>query len=225
MTDLTGSRYAAVSRRAALGGSLGAAMLALAACGNNDSSTLGTGSAGTKASTTTTPTTATTGKATSSAGGAAVGSGTPLPASAKLEVAFTFAVAAGGGMARNPYIAVWLEDSSGALVKTVALWHESRGGQDRWLSEMKEFSGLNATDAQTVSSATKQPGSYTVQWDGSTIAGARAGQGAYRLFVEAAREHGPYELVQQDVTLGAASAAFTLTPKGELTTASAKYTV
>lgn len=202
-------------------------MLALAACGNNDSSTLGSGSAGAKAGSTTAASTATaTAQATTSAaGGAASGSGTPLPATAKLQVMFTFAVTSGGGMMRNPYVAVWLEDTGGGLVKTLALWHESRGGQDRWLSEMKEFSGVNAADAQTVSSATKQPGSYTVQWDGSTLQGARAAQGGYRLFVEAAREHGPYELIQQDVTLGADSATFSLTPQGELTTASATYSV
>ncbi len=229
MTDLTVSRYAAVSRRAALSGSLGAAaLLALAACGNTDATTLGTGS-GSKAgaassSTSSAGSSSTTGSSGSSAT-AAAGSGTALPASARLEVAFTFAVAAGGGMVRNPYVAVWVEDSAGALVKTVALWHEGRGGQDRWLSEMKAFSGLNATDTQTVSSATRQPGAYTVQWDGTTAKGGRAAAGSYRLFVEAAREHGPYELLQQDVTLGAQSATFPLTPSGELTAASAKYTV
>ena len=91
----------------------------------------------------------------------------------------------------NPYVAVWIENAVGELVKTVALWHEDRGGQDRWLSEMKAFSALGAADAQTVSSATRQPGTYTVQWDGTTLQGSRAPTGKYQLFVEAAREHGP----------------------------------
>jgi hypothetical protein len=120
---------------------------------------------------------------------------------------------------------VWIEDSSGELVKTVALWHEDRGGQDRWLSEMKAFSELNAADAETVSSATRQPGTYSVVWDGSTLKGTRALAGTYRLFIEAAREHGPYELIQQDLSLGAKARSFTLTPSGELTAASARYAV
>ena len=126
---------------------------------------------------------------------------------------------------RNPYVAVWVENLGGELVKTVALWHEDRGGQDRWLSEMKAFSALGAADAQTVSSATRQPGAYTVQWDGSTVQGTRALAGTYRLFIEAAREHGPYELLQHDVSLGSKSASFVLTPSGELTQASATYAV
>ena len=126
---------------------------------------------------------------------------------------------------RNPYIAVWVENPAGDLVKTVALWHEDRGGQDRWLSEMRAFSGLGAADAQTVSSATRQPGTYTVEWDGSTLQSSRALAGSYRLFIEAAREHGPYELLQQDIALGAKSASFALTPSGEVTSASAEYAV
>ncbi len=136
-----------------------------------------------------------------------------------------FHYASAGGRARNPYVAVWLENSAGELVKTVALWHEDRGGQDRWLSEMKVFSGLGAADAQTVSSATRQPGSYTVQWDGSTLDGTRAPIGTYQLFIEAAREHGPYELLQQGVSLGSKAASFVLTPSGELTDASAQFAV
>src|SRR4051812_19316162 len=226
MTESNNSRYAAVSRRAALSGALGAAMFAVAACGNNDSSTLGTGAG--RASPPTSPTAtgaSTSSSAATSSGSNAAVSGTPLPASANLEVAFTFAVASVGGMVHNPYVAVWVEDAGGSLVKTVALWHEDNGGQDRWLSEMKAFSSLDAGDAQTVSSATKQPGSYTVQWDGATSSGTRATEGAYRIFVEAAREHGPYQLIQQDINMGSQAAAFPMTPSGELTAASAKYSL
>ena len=126
---------------------------------------------------------------------------------------------------RNPYIAVWVENAAGELVKTVALWHEDHGGQDRWLSEMKAFSALGAGDAQTVSSATRQPGTYSVQWDGSTLQGARATAAPYQLFIEAAREHGPYELIQHAVTVGAKAASFDLAPSGELTKASVRYAV
>ena len=90
---------------------------------------------------------------------------------------------------------------------------------------MKAFSALSAADAQTVSSATRQPGSYRVEWDGSTLQGGRATAGTFQLFIEAAREHGPYEMVQQEVSLGAKAVTFTLTPSGELTQASAEYTV
>ena len=224
MTRSDFSRYSTVSRRAALGGFLGAALLAVAGCSDDDSALSGTPTA---APSTTAPGSASSaspsaGASTSSSAGA--GSGRALPATAALAVSFTFAAASSGGPVRNPYVAVWIEDAAGALVKTVALWHEDHGGQDRWLSEMKAFSVLGAADAQTVSSATRQPGTYSVQWDGSTLEGGRATAATYRLFVEAAREHGPYELLQTDVALGSKAASFDLSPSGELTAASASYT-
>jgi hypothetical protein len=223
MTRSAYSRYAAVSRRTALSGALGAALLAIAACSNDDSALAGTGSGSSPA---TAPSTGAPSSASPSAASSSpTTSGAALPTSASLSVTFTFAAASSGGPMRNPYVAVWLENAAGELVKTVALWHEDRGGQDRWLSEMKAFSALNAADAQTVSSATKQPGSYTVQWDGSVAQGGRATAGTYQLFIEAAREHGPYELLQHAVAVGSKATSFDLTPNGELTQANAKYTV
>jgi len=225
MTSSEFSRFAVVSRRTALTGALGAAFLVLAAC-TDDKSALST--SGSAADPSTTPPTSAGGSSASPSGASsptAGGSGAALPASARLTVSFTFAASSSGGQVRNPYVAVWVEDAAGNLVKTIALWHEDRGGQDRWLSEMKAFSALDAADAQTVSSATRQPGSYTVQWDGSTSQGARASAGRYRLFIEAAREKGPYELVQQQIDLGSQSASFSLTPSGEITKARAEYSV
>ena len=223
MTQTDFSRFAVVSRRTALSGALGAALLAVAGCGNDDSALSGGASGATSPATTPSPRAGLPSAAASSASSTEAKSGSSLPASAKLSVSFTFAAASSGGPMRNPYVAVWIENSVGELVKTVALWHEDRGGQDRWLSEMKAFSALGAADAQTVSSATRQPGSYAVEWDGSTLEGGRATAGTYQLFVEAAREHGPYEIVQQEVSLGSKAATFALTPSGELTEASAAY--
>ena len=226
MTSSDTSRYSVVTRRTALSGALGAALLALAACSDDDSA-LGTGGSASSAATPTAARSASSASPSpqaSASGSTKGGSGSTLPATATLSVSFTFAAASSGGRMRNPYVAVWVEDATGALVKTVALWHEDRGGQDRWLSEMKAFSVLGAADAETVSSATRQPGTYAVQWDGTTLEGDRAPAATYRLFIEAAREHGPYELVQSDIALGSRSASFDLTPSGELTAASAAYT-
>ncbi len=226
MTRSDFSRYAAVSRRTALSGALGAVLLAVAGCTSDDSALTGAGTGSSTAPSTGGSSAGPSASATASPSGSAKAKpGSELPASAVLSVSFTFAVASGGGRVRNPYIAVWIENSAGDLVKTVALWHEDHGGQDRWLSEMKAFSALGAADAQTVSSATRQPGTYSVQWDGSTAQGSRAVTGSYRLMIEAAREHGAYELVQQDLSLGSKAASFALTPSGELTAASAAYAV
>ncbi len=102
-------------------------------------------------------------------------------------------------MVRNPYIAVWIEDASGALVKTVSLWH-LQNGQDRWLSELsKWYSASGGTD--TNSSATRAPGSYSVAWNLTDADGKAIKDGVYTVCVEALREHGPYSLVTGSVSI------------------------
>lgn len=138
-----------------------------------------------------------------------------------MTIQFTFA--AGGGRVRNPYVAVWLEDASGAMVRTVALWFENGKGT-RWLPDLRRWyqsagSAMDQTIA-TVSSATRAPGSYAVVWDGSADSGAPVAPGSYFICIEAAREHGPYELIREAVTLGPAPLSMTLPDNGELTGAS-----
>ena len=55
--------------------------------------------------------------------------------------------------------------------------------------------------------------------------GAAAAQGSYFLCIEAAREHGPYELIRETLTLGSKAFTQALTPNGELTKASVSYVV
>ena len=69
------------------------------------------------------------------------------------------------------------------------------------------------------------PGAYSVVWDGSLVAGGRATEGDYFVCIEAAREHGPYELIREQMTLGAAATSATFPDNGELSAASAAYTV
>jgi hypothetical protein len=93
----------------------------------------------------------------------------------------------GGGMVRNPYIAVWVEDSSGALVKTVSLWH-LQNGRDRWLSELSQWYQA-AGGVETNSSATRAAGSYTVVWDLTDLNGAAVKDGTYTVCIEIGRAH------------------------------------
>lgn len=177
-----------------------------------------TAKAGTAASTTT------------KAGGTAA-SGPALPASAQLKIDFTYAASAAGGRVNNPYIAVWLEDASGALVRTVAVWYKARESKylqelRRWYTDNRTAVGKGGADgATTASGATRLPGAYSLTWDGKNDAGAQAAQGEYFICIEAAREHGPYELIRESITLGTAKLDKTLTPNGELTAAAVSFVV
>lgn len=105
---------------------------------------------------------------------------------------------------RRPYVAVWIEDADHFPVRTLALWTQ----KPRWLSELKQWyrddqvrSLAEGTDiSRTISSATRSPGRYTLKWDGKDNEGKLVKTGKYTIFIEAAREHGGYDIQHQELT-------------------------
>jgi hypothetical protein len=75
----------------------------------------------------------------------------------------------------------------------------------------------------TVSSATRMPGQYTVTWNGRDDRGSVVPQGTYRVIIEAAREHGSYQLMQQELTLSARPVAADLPGNEEIGRARVEY--
>jgi len=147
-----------------------------------------------------------------------------FPAGGELLVDFTFSPTSSGERIRNPYIAVWVEDLDGNLIDTISLWYNgnARDGT-RWLRTLRQWS--DATDEAidpTSSGATRPAGSYTVAWDGADADGQPIAPGTYRLFVEAAREDGPYELTSADVVFSGQTFAVSLPDDGELSAVSAR---
>ncbi|MEZ5354083.1 MAG: DUF2271 domain-containing protein [Bryobacteraceae bacterium] len=121
---------------------------------------------------------------------------------------------------RRPYVAVWVEDKDRFPVRTLALWYE----KPRWLPDLKSWSRSDrlrslaeGTDlTATVSSATRPPGKYTLKWDGNDNAGKPVKPGRYTVFIEAAREHGTYQMMRQEIDLGAAPAKVDLPANDEV---------
>jgi thiamine biosynthesis lipoprotein ApbE len=121
---------------------------------------------------------------------------------------------------RRPYVAVWVEDKDKYPVRTVALWFN----KPRYLNEMKgwyrddQVRNLSeGTDiSATVSSATREPGTYSVKWDGKDNAGKLVKVGTYTIFIEAAREHGGHSLVKQEIDFNGKVAQFSLPASEEL---------
>ncbi|MCU1344177.1 MAG: uncharacterized protein JWL70_443 [Acidimicrobiia bacterium] len=216
-----GSRFAQVSRRAFLRGAAiaaGTGVVVLAGCSsNNDSAKLGASTASAAGAT---------GASAPPSSAAQPKAGPALPAAAALTVAFTYTPASTGGRVNNPYVAVWLEDSSGNLVDALGVFYKA-GRDSKYLSELTRWSSQQNTDTAltAVSSATRTPGAYSMVWKGNDIRGARATAGTYFVCIEAAREHGPYSLIRQSMTLGDAPATAALNSNGELSGASADYRV
>jgi hypothetical protein len=116
-----------------------------------------------------------------------------------------------GDRYRRPYVAVWVEDASGAPVRTLSLWVQTRKPGPRWIPDLKRWyrkekqrqSRDGGNLIETISVATRAPGKYSLVWNGRNDDGKLVPQGAYTVCIEAAREHGTYQSMRQDVTIGA----------------------
>jgi hypothetical protein len=129
----------------------------------------------------------------------------------------------GGGRVHNPYIAVWIEAADGSIVRNVSLNYQVGRG-DRWLNELRRwFTAEQARIAKgakssidTISSATRVPGTFQVLWDGMDETKQPVALGDYFVCIEASRERGPYEIVRESVSLGKTPAVKALADQGEL---------
>lgn len=139
-----------------------------------------------------------------------------------LVVSFTYTQAAGGKNER-PYIAVWVEDIAGELVHTISLWYEQGRRGERWLDHLSRWYAADVAQggADTISSATREPGAYTVAWDG-TVGGTSTAPGEYAICIEAAREDGPYSLVCTPVSLTGSLPTLSVPGEGELSAVSVR---
>ncbi len=263
LTEIIGSRYAGVSRRAflkgtglaGLAGLTGLTTLSGLACGPSDAEVLAGGAdratggpttggrsagtattvgssstTGTVASAASSPTASSPTAAPSATAAPTSAATTPvapatnpsgLPASAEMVVDFTFTPAAGGRRVLNPYVAVWVEDGVGELLHTLAL-HIQPGNGTRWLRELRRWYELSAnaeTTAATISAATRPAGAYSFAWDCHGPDGQTVPSGTYFVCIEASREHGPYQLIREQVAVSARTFAQPLADSGELTNA------
>lgn len=129
-----------------------------------------------------------------------------------------------GARSHRPYVAVWVEDANGNPVRTLCLWVNTTGRGPRYIQELRQWFSVRRTTesgggpdlVSTVSSATRLPGQYTVTWNGKDDRGNAVEQGTYRVFIEAAREHGTYQLMKQELALATTPVAADLTGNVEI---------
>jgi thiamine biosynthesis lipoprotein ApbE len=110
---------------------------------------------------------------------------------------------------QRPYLAVWVEDKEGHSVRTLVLWVTATKHASQWIPDLRRwYRGDQArrradeTDlVATIARPTREPGKYDVIWDGKDDHGKPVGHGEYTLFIEAAREHGTYQIIRQAIRL------------------------
>lgn len=101
---------------------------------------------------------------------------------------------------KRPYVAVWVEDATGMPARTLCLWIEDR----RWLRDLRRWNRQHQNEtgfAAAISQATRRAGQYTLRWDGKDDHGQPLAPGEYTIHLEAAREHGTYQIAKTTLTL------------------------
>jgi hypothetical protein len=134
---------------------------------------------------------------------------------------------------RRPYVAVWIEDKDHQSVKTIALWSQKPRYLDslrNWYREnsgatgLRNFGDQGSSIAYSVSSATRPAGKYTLRWNGLNDDGKPVPPGTYTVCIEAAREHGSYGLMRQEIPFdGHTARAVTLPGNDEVAGATLDY--
>lgn len=121
--------------------------------------------------------------------------------------------AIGGGRYRRPYVAVWIEDANGKPVRTIDVWGNSPK-YTKDLTDWWKFAKDNPT-VRALTRATRNPGKYTLVWDGKDDAKKPLPQGTYTVKVEVHREHGKHLRQSGKIECGAEKAEVKLAKNDE----------
>ena len=124
-------------------------------------------------------------------------------------------------------MAIWIEDKDKFPVRTLALWYQ----KERWLPELRAWyrddrmrSMAEGNDiAASIASATRSSGKYTVKWDGKDNAGKLVKAGKYTVCIEAAREHGTYQIIRQEMDFNGTPKQVALPGNQEIASAALDY--
>jgi thiamine biosynthesis lipoprotein ApbE len=141
---------------------------------------------------------------------------------ANQELLINFELAKFEGRFRRPFVAVWIEDEAHKPVRRMALWYN----KPRWLPDLRSWYAAQRAseiDVTSITGATRPAGNYSLVWDGKNDAGQLVNQGKYTVFVEAAREHGTYQLIKQEMNFDGKSKDQVLPGNEEITSASLAY--
>lgn len=92
---------------------------------------------------------------------------------------------------RAPYVSVWVTDAQKKIVRTLAVW----GKDPKWLDSNYVWwrrYGRQMDNVDAVAKPSRQPGQYSMMWDGKNEQGQTVAAGKYLIHIETSREHGEH---------------------------------
>jgi FAD:protein FMN transferase len=123
---------------------------------------------------------------------------------------------------KRPYVAVWVEDSSGKLVRGLALW----AGKSKYYPDLSTLWNQlhgNFDQLRSVTRATRGPGKYDLVWDGLDDDHKPVPPGTYRIVVETNQEHGTYAKQSGTIDIGDSATSITLPATSNFDAVVVKY--
>jgi thiamine biosynthesis lipoprotein len=121
---------------------------------------------------------------------------------AKHELAITFELNRIEGNSHRPFAAIWVENEKKEAVRNLALWYN----KTKWIPDLRNWYRINsekfkanAENFASVTGATRNPGKYTIKWDGKDDKGKYVPQGKYTIIIETSKEHGTDEIIRQQM--------------------------
>ena len=131
-----------------------------------------------------------------------------------------------GFRVHRPYVAVWVVDKNKKPVRNIAIWFNKTRFLDdmhAWYNTYYQTFMDASSNISSTSSATRSPGKYTLKWDGKDDNGKLVSSGTYTIYIEAAREHGTYQLMEQKMDFPGTFKQIALKGNTEIASASLDY--
>lgn len=120
----------------------------------------------------------------------------------KYELAITFEFNKIEGNSHRPFAAIWVENENKESVRNLALWFN----KTKWVPDLRNWYRINGDSFKankenfaSVTGATRNPGKYTIKWDGKDDNGKYVPQGKYTIMIETSKEHGTDEIIRQQM--------------------------
>jgi thiamine biosynthesis lipoprotein len=110
---------------------------------------------------------------------------------------------------KRPYVVVWVDDSSGKLVRVLAIW----GDKSKYFPDLStwwDHRHGKVDHFRSVTRATRPAGKYELVWDGLDNERSPVPLGSYRITVETNQEHGTYAKQAGTMNLGDSPTSITL---------------
>ena len=122
---------------------------------------------------------------------------------ADFRLTIDYEIPSHGGRGQPPYMVVWITDTAGAPVRTLAAMGTDARFMDENFIWWRRVGRTMGRGIDAVAKPTRRPGRYSLVWDGRDDKGLSAPQGRYTVHIEASREHGGHSYQTLDLTLGA----------------------